>query len=142
MEANMDAALTVTEIPNLSRWIGRVLSGIPVLFLSFDAAVKLLNLPMVAEASEKLGIPASLGPAIGVVLAVCVLLYCVPRTAVLGAVLLTGYLGAAVLVHARVGNPLFRTRCSPSTSPSCAGAGCICAMSGCAASSDAARGQP
>jgi len=107
MEANMDAALTVTESPNLSRWIGRVLSGIPVLFLSFDAAVKLLNLPMVAEASEKLGIPASLGPAIGVVLAVCVLLYCVPRTAVLGAVLLTGYLGAAVLVHVRVGNPLF-----------------------------------
>ncbi|HVV88212.1 MAG TPA: DoxX family protein [Kofleriaceae bacterium] len=88
-------------------WAGRVLSGLPSLFLAFDAGIKLANLPVVAKTSERLGIPAHLGPGLGVLLAVCLALYLVPRTAALGAVLLTGYLGGAVLVHLRVGDPLF-----------------------------------
>src|SRR6185295_2590038 len=81
--------------------------GIPVLFLAFDVAIKLAGIPAVAEASERLGLPVHLAPTIALVLASCLALYLVPRTAVIGAVLLTGYLGGAVLVHVRVGDPLF-----------------------------------
>ena len=86
---------------------GLVLSAIPVLFLVFDAVIKLANIPAVAEASERVGLPAHLAPTIGIILLACVALYVVPRTAPLGAVLLTGYLGGAILVHVRIGDPLF-----------------------------------
>ena len=104
----MQTTLATTLLPttNLSRWSGRVLTGIPVLFLMFDIVIKLVGHPSVAEASEKLGLPVAQAPAIALVLACCLALYLVPRTAVLGAVLLTGYLGGAVFVHVRVGNPL------------------------------------
>jgi hypothetical protein len=87
-------------------WPGRIVSGLPILFLTFDALVKLANIPAVAEGSAKLGLPADLAPILGVVLLACVALYVVPRTAPLGAVLLTGYLGGAVLAHVRIGDPL------------------------------------
>ena len=89
-----------------SRWPARILTGIPILFLALDAVMKLASHPAVLEASERLGIPAHLAPAIGGVLLVCVALYTIPRTAPLGAVLLTGYLGGAVFVHLRHGDPL------------------------------------
>jgi hypothetical protein len=108
MQMTLDATAPLIAAPTTrSRWTGRVLSGIPVLFLAFDVAIKLAGVPAVAEASEKLGLPADLAPVIALVLASCLALYLVPRTAVLGAVLLTGYLGGAVLVHLRVGDPLF-----------------------------------
>ena len=88
------------------RWPGRVLTAIPALFLAFDVAIKFANPPMVAEASIKLGLPLELAPVLGVVLAACLALYLIPRTAPLGAVLLTGYLGGAILTHLRVGDPL------------------------------------
>ena len=96
--------LTTNPIP---RWAGRLLTGIPAAFLTVDAAMKLVGHPAVAQASEQLGIPGSLTRIIGLVLATCLALYLVPRTAPLGAVLLTGYLGGAVFVHLRVGDPLF-----------------------------------
>ena len=99
--------LEITEVPASRTWTGRILSAIPVLFLAFDGAIKLANLPAVAEASEKLGIPGHTLPGIGALLLCCVALYVIPRTAPLGAVLLTGYLGGAILVHVRVGDPLF-----------------------------------
>jgi DoxX-like protein len=86
--------------------LGRILKAIPILFLTFDAVIKLANIPAVAEASQKLGIPAHLAPGLGVILLVCVALYAIPRTAPIGAVLLTGYLGGAILTHLRVGDPL------------------------------------
>lgn len=92
--------------PTQTSWTGRVLSAIPILFLTFDAVIKLANIPAVAEASEKLGIPAHLAPGLGVILFACVALYAIPRTAPIGAVLLTGYLGGAILTHLRVGDPL------------------------------------
>jgi hypothetical protein len=107
MQMTLDATAPLIATPNRSRWTGRVLSGIPVLFLAFDAAIKLAGVPAVAEASEKLGLPAQLAPVFALLLASCLALYLVPRTAPLGAVLLTGYLGGAVLVHVRVGDPLF-----------------------------------
>lgn len=112
MHTTLDASLipaahATRESGARTRWAGRVLTGLPVLFLGFDVAIKLANVPAVAEASEKLGLPASQAPAIAVVLAICLALYLIPRTAVLGAVLLTGYLGGAVQVHVRVSDPLF-----------------------------------
>ncbi len=88
-------------------WVGRVLSGLPVLFLIFDVTIKLMGHPAVAEASAKLGLPENGSKPIALVLLACLALYLVKRTAPLGAVLLTGYLGGAVLVHVRVNDPLF-----------------------------------
>lgn len=87
-------------------WAGRVLTALPVLFLAFDGITKLMNVAPVREAMTQLGYPATLTATIGVVLLTCLALYVAPPTAVLGAVLLTGYLGGAVATHVRVGNPL------------------------------------
>jgi hypothetical protein len=112
MEATFDTpavATTSTLAPAPSRarlWTGRVMSALPVLFLIFDATMKIVRNPFVVEASAKIGFPdASIQP-IGLVLLTCVVLYVIPRTAVLGAVLLTGYLGGAVATHVRLGDPL------------------------------------
>jgi hypothetical protein len=73
-----------------------------------DAVMKLLALPVVIEAGTALGFPGeSMARLLGVILIVCTALYAVPRTSVLGAILLTGYLGGAVATHVRVGNPMF-----------------------------------
>lgn len=88
-------------------WIGRVLSGVGVLFLTFDATLKLLRLPMAIEGTSQLGYPAGVVLPLGLVQVVCLVLYVIPRTSVLGAVLWTGYLGGAIATHVRLGNPLF-----------------------------------
>lgn len=90
-------------------WTGRVLTGLTVLFMLFDAFGKFANLPQVTEACARLGIPLSQTFSIGVLLLVSTLVYAVPRTAVLGAVLLTGYLGGAVAIQMRAGSPTFET---------------------------------
>lgn len=91
-------------------WIGRVLSGLAVLFLMFDSVMKFFmdKLPPEAlEAGAALQWPIEKMPLVGTILLICVLLYVLPRTSVIGAVLLTGYLGGAVASHIRVSNPLF-----------------------------------
>jgi hypothetical protein len=90
-----------------ARWTGRVLSTIIALLLGFDATMKLLRVAPVMKASTQLGYSPHAVFGIGVVLAVCVALYAIPRTAVLGALLLTGYLGGAIATHVRAGDPLF-----------------------------------
>ena len=90
-----------------SLWTGRILSGLVVVFLLFDGAIKLIQLDVVIETSRQLGIPADLAVTLGVLTLTCALLYAYPKTAVLGAVLLTGYLGGAIYVHVRAGSPLF-----------------------------------
>ena len=97
----------VPSIGSAARWTGRTLSGLAVAFFLFDASLKLVGHPEVTKASLHLGLPVALSPGIGLLLLACTVVYCVPRTAVLGAVLLTGYLGGAVLTHVRVGDPLF-----------------------------------
>jgi hypothetical protein len=88
--------------------IGWVMSGLVIAFLLMDAAMKLLALPVVLEASGPLGFPgAAMARGLGIVLLLCTLLYAAPQTAVLGAILLTGYLGGAAATHVRVGSPLF-----------------------------------
>ncbi len=88
------------------RWGARILSAVPVLFLLLDAVMKLAAARVVLDTMPKLGYPASLARTLGVILIIPLVLYVIPRTAVLGAILLTGYLGGAVATHLRVGSPL------------------------------------
>jgi hypothetical protein len=90
-----------------ARWAGRVLSGLPAAFLLLDAVMKFVKPEPVLKGTVELGFSESVIVPLGVVLLASTVLYVVPRTAVLGAILLTGYLGGAVCTHARVGNPLF-----------------------------------
>ena len=87
-------------------WTGRTLSGLAIAFLLFDSALKLARLPVAVEGTAGIGFPRSSVVGIGLALLVCTLVYIVPRTAILGAVLLTGYLGGAVAANVRLGNPL------------------------------------
>ena len=87
--------------------VGRALSALAILFLAFDTAIKLVRAPIVAETLGSLGYPADLGLTIGIVELVCLVLYAVPRTAVLGAILLTALFGGGIATHIRVGSPLF-----------------------------------
>ncbi|WVT73545.1 DoxX family protein [Sinorhizobium chiapasense] len=89
--------------------LGRVLSGVLVAFLVFDAAIKLVPLQVVTETVVALGYPAdpALARLLGVLTLLCTLLYVIPRTSILGAILLTGYLGGAMATHLRAGSPLF-----------------------------------
>ncbi len=88
-------------------WAGRIISALPVLFLLFDSVIKLMEIAPVKESFTQLGYPVSLARGIGILELVCVAVYVIPRTSVLGAILLTGYLGGAVATHVRVGDPLF-----------------------------------
>ena len=107
----IDAASPKTRTASASRAVlaGRVLSGLAILFFAADAGGKLFVPDLMIANSPPLGLPA--GPAFyrlpGAILAMCAALYAWPRTAALGAVLLTGYLGGAVACHLRVGSPLF-----------------------------------
>jgi hypothetical protein len=98
---------TSLPIPASRLWTGRVLTAIPILFLTFDGASKVMNVAPVREAMAQLGYSPDAGVGIGIILLACVALYAIPRSAVLGAILLTGYLGGAIATHVRVGNPLF-----------------------------------
>lgn len=91
-------------------WIGRILSGLAIAFLAFDGVIKFFmdKLPPEAlEAGAALQWPIEKMPLVGTILLLCTLLYVIPRTSVLGAILLTGYLGGAIASHVRVSNPLF-----------------------------------
>jgi nitrate reductase gamma subunit len=90
-------------------WTGRVLSILTILFLLFDAAGKLMKPPQVTQAFAQMGMPIGMSVPMGVILVVCAVLYAIPRTAAAGALLLTGYLGGAVALQWRVGNPVFET---------------------------------
>jgi len=88
-------------------WTGRLMSGLVIAFLLVDGAMKLVPLDVVAETSEQLGIPADQARTLGVLTLACTALYAFPRTAILGAILLTGYLGGAIATHLRAGSPVF-----------------------------------
>lgn len=104
----MEATLSrpTLAISNKKLWTGRALTGLAVLFLTFDGVLKLLQPADVVKATAHLGYPTSAVTPIGLVLLACVAIYLVPRTAVLGAVLLTGFLGGAVASNLRVAAPL------------------------------------
>jgi len=109
LAARLDvAAAPHARAPRTALWTGRVLSGLGVLFMVFDGAAKVLDLiPPEAKAANSLGWPDHALPAVGVIALLCTALYLIPRTALLGAILLTGYFGGAIASHVRVDSPLF-----------------------------------
>ena len=99
---------TITQAPSRPMlWAGRVMSGLVILFLAMDTAMKLADLPQVKQAAAGIGWPVGLDRTLGVIELVCLVLYAVPRTAVLGAILTTGLCGGAIAAHLRLGDPLF-----------------------------------
>jgi hypothetical protein len=100
----------VPQYPSGSKWrlrTGWTLTVLSGLFLIFDGVGKLLMPAPVVEATTRLGFPANLIPGVGILLLACTLVYLIPRTAILGAILLTGFLGGAVAIQMRAGSPPF-----------------------------------
>jgi hypothetical protein len=93
--------------PKAMTWAGWVLTALAVLFMTFDIAIKLIDLQVVRDTLVQLGYPPELGRTIGVIELICLALYLNPRTSVLGAVLFTGVMGGAIASHMRIGDPLF-----------------------------------
>lgn len=88
-------------------WTSYVMSTLPVLMLLFSAAMKLMHPPELDKGFADMGIPVSQALGLGILELLCTLVYVVPRTSVLGAILLTGYLGGAMQTHLRLGQPVF-----------------------------------
>ena len=101
------ATATSTRTASRSVWTGRILSGIAIAFLTFDTVIKLAGVKAAVDGTVLLGYKPEQLPIIGVIELVLLVLYLVPRTAPIGALLWTGYLGGAVATHFRLGNPLF-----------------------------------
>src|SRR5215216_7688355 len=99
----------MTSTGKFSQPASYVMSGLVIAFMLFDAGMKLIALDVVVKATADLGYPPSreLARGLGIIALVCTALYAFPRTAVLGAILLTGYMGGTVATHLRIGNPLF-----------------------------------
>lgn len=93
--------------PRLMTLIGRVMSGLAMAFLTFDTTIKLLKIEPVVTAFGELGYDPAVARPIGLIILACLVLYAIPRTAVLGAVLTTGLLGGAMASHVRIDSPLF-----------------------------------
>jgi hypothetical protein len=103
----MQAPTRPALVSNKMLWAGRALCTLVVIFLLFDSSMKLLQLAPAMEGTIRLGYPANLIRPIGIILLVCTVLYTIPRTSMVGAILLTGYLGGAVASQLRIGEPLF-----------------------------------
>ncbi len=108
MESTIDYKVTaVRSQKRTAVWTGRVISAFAVLFMLFDSITKITQNPYVMKASANLGYPAAMIPVVGIILLACVVVYVIPRTSIIGAILLTGYLGGAVASNLRIGTPLF-----------------------------------
>lgn len=109
MSSQAATTLPANSSASVGVWTGRALSGLAIAFFVMDGAMKLVQPQVVIDSTRQIGWPADAATlaALGTILLVCTGLYAFPRTAVLGAILLTGYLGGAVASHARLGDPLF-----------------------------------
>lgn len=103
----MQLVTSAPPVSNAMLWTGRILTALPSLFLLLDGVMKLLKTTHVIEATVKLGYPESVIFGLGVVVLISTILYLIPRTSVLGGILLTGYLGGAVASHLRAGDGPF-----------------------------------
>jgi DoxX-like family len=90
-----------------SLWAGRVVTGLVAAFLVFDAVIHIMKPAPVVEAFAKLNFPIRFAVPLGIIELVCILLYVIPRTSILGAIFLTGYLGGAIAIQLPTGNSLF-----------------------------------
>jgi hypothetical protein len=103
----MESGTTSAGVSNRRLWAGRIISALPVLFLLFDSIIHIVRISVVDQGFADLGYAVTLARPLGIIELICLILYVIPRTSVLGAVLLTGYLGGAVATNVRVGAPLF-----------------------------------
>ena len=103
----MDSGTQAAPVSKKMVWAGRIMSALPVLLLLFSAVGKLLKPAAVVQGFAQFGYPESLMLPIGIVELLCAVIYLIPRTSVLGAILLTGYLGGATATHLRIGDPAF-----------------------------------
>lgn len=105
----MNAIAQPLSTSKSARWAGRFLSGLVILFLLFDGGIKLVPLEIVTQTSGEIGLPTdpSFARLLGILTLIGVVLYAIPQTAVLGAILLTGYMGGAIATHLRIDSPLF-----------------------------------
>jgi len=103
----MDTSTTATRSSSKMIWAGRIISGVVVLFLVAGSSYGIIKHAEMAPQMAHMGFPASLGIKIPITCIICALIYAFPRTAVLGAILLTGYFGGATLAHIRIGEPQF-----------------------------------
>ena len=105
----MPTIVDTAPVSKPALWSGRLLSGLVIVFLLFDGAIKLVPWPVVTETMDRMGYGSSetLARSLGLITIVCTALYAVPPTSILGAILLTGYLGGAMASHLRIGSPLF-----------------------------------
>jgi hypothetical protein len=103
----MQSTIQTTATTKPMLWTGRILTTLAALFLLFDGVTHVIQIAPVAEAMTQLGYPVNLALTIGIIQIVCLLLYLVPPTSLLGAILLTAYLGGAVATNLRIGAPLF-----------------------------------
>lgn len=101
----MDTIAQAEPVSKAAIWSGRIISAIPVLMLFFSAGMKLSGSDQVIEGFAQFGYPRSLIRPLGIVELLCTIIYIVPRTSVLGAILLTGYLGGATATHVRLEDP-------------------------------------
>jgi DoxX-like family len=99
--------LAPINISNAALWTSRVLTALITLFLGWDASMKVLRVPLAVEGTVTLGYPAAVLLPLGVIQLAALALYLIPRTAILGAIIWTGYLGGAVATHVRITDPLF-----------------------------------
>jgi hypothetical protein len=106
-EEFMEPETQSAPVSKIRLWAGRIISAIPALFLLMDGVMKLFKPAIVVETTVKLGYSEGVILPLGIVLLACTILYLIPRTAILGAILLTGYLGGAVATHVRVGEGAF-----------------------------------
>jgi hypothetical protein len=103
----MQATLSAAPASAAARWTGRILSALVVLFLLLDGAIKVVEMEVVKQSLAELGYPQEIAFGLGILTLAIGVLYAIPRSAVLGAILLTGLLGGAMATHLRVGSPLF-----------------------------------
>ncbi len=96
-----------SPVSKTALWTGRVMSALPVLLVLFGSVVKLMKTASVLEAFTRAGLPERLIIPVGVIELVCVIVYVIPQTAVLGAILMTGLLGGATLTNLRIGDPTY-----------------------------------
>ena len=110
MESAISAQFVSADSTKISRsrlWTARIVAGIIAAFMLFDAAMKFVNPAPVREAFARTGWPVHLSPVLGAILLASTILWLVPRTSIVGAILLTGYLGGAVAANLRLEEPVF-----------------------------------
>ena len=103
----MESATQTAPVSKASLWTGRIISGLVVLFMLFNSVIGLMQPPMAVQGLTHLGYPTNLGVPIAVIMLICTIVYAIPQTSFLGALLLTAYLGGATASHVRIGEPFF-----------------------------------